>query len=83
MRAADLRIFRTIFYNCFFFLLQSLGTFERKILRKIFGTICVDREYRRCCIVYAVYELDVLKCSDQYLNRIHNLKLSVEQLTVF
>ena len=26
---------------------KSLGTFERKILRKIFGPICIDGEYRR------------------------------------
>ena len=26
---------------------KSLGTFERKILRKIFGPLCVDGEYRR------------------------------------
>lgn len=35
---------------------QSLGTFERKILRKIFGPICVDGEYARR-MNHQLYEL--------------------------
>ena len=35
---------------------QRLATFEWKILRKIFGPICVDAEYRRS-INHELYEL--------------------------